>query len=106
MEGVFQAAARRMLSRETPLNQAVEVAWARSWWAWIDSSLEACGEMRLTIHLDKVSFEAGLKGDLGIRNSLSEERMDLVLSRYHFKALTGQTLLSSWMEDNEEMFGR
>lgn len=62
--------------------------------------------MSLTNHLDKVSFEAGLKGDLGIRNNLSEVRISLVFSKYHFKALTGHTLLSSEMEDADKILGR
>ena len=53
-----------------------------------------------------MSLEAGEYGDLGITNNESDVLRCLVLSKYHFRALTGQTNLSSLTDDAEVMSGR
>ena len=72
----------------------------------MDESGGECEAISLTIQRERVSFEAALYGDLGTMNRLSDERTGFVLSRNHFRALTGHTFLSSAVDDMEAMLGR
>ena len=62
--------------------------------------------MRSLIHLDIVSFDAGVYGLLGNMNSLSHCLIGLVLSIYHFIALTGHHRLSSEIVDIDPRAGK
>ena len=58
--------------------------------------------MPSTIHREMVEGEAAEKGFFVMTNSLSFERRDLALDKYHLSALTGHQVLSSGTEEKVE----
>ena len=59
-----------------------------------------------TNHLERVAFDAALKGSIEVTNKEEEVRLDFILSRYHLRALTGHQTLSSDTDEKEEREGR
>ena len=78
-------------------------------WARTLPEMRASGpaiEMHSTSHLEIEALDTALKGSMDVTNKEVEDLLDLVRSKYHFKAMTGHHTLSSSTEEKDEIEGK